>query len=112
MSPFSFESLVPGGFNLGFIGSTCTALPLYGSALHSSGGAAAGGQGVQTTLSPELPLSLAAAIVAGPDARTSTAVAVLAVASPALALVIRLLPLLSLAVAAPAPRLLDFTATP
>jgi hypothetical protein len=27
MLQFSFKRLVPGGFNLGFIGSTCTALP-------------------------------------------------------------------------------------
>jgi len=27
ISHFSFKRLVPGGFNLGFIGSTCTALP-------------------------------------------------------------------------------------
>ena len=29
---FSFKRLVPGGFNLGLIGSTCTALPMAPSA--------------------------------------------------------------------------------
>jgi hypothetical protein len=28
-SHFSFKRVVPGGFNLGFIGSTCTALPWW-----------------------------------------------------------------------------------
>jgi hypothetical protein len=31
-SYFSFSRLVPGGFNVGLIGSTCTALPLAASA--------------------------------------------------------------------------------
>jgi len=28
ISHFSIKRLVPGGFNMGFVGSTCTALPL------------------------------------------------------------------------------------
>ena len=40
MSHFTFKRLVPGGFNLGFIGANCTALPrhLGGVVLHPLAG--------------------------------------------------------------------------
>jgi hypothetical protein len=45
ISYFSFKRLVPGGFNLGLIGSTCTALPgaAAGSMRAAAGTAAAAG---------------------------------------------------------------------
>ena len=37
---FSFKSLIPGGFNVGLIGSTCTALPRLNIAIGNPSSAA------------------------------------------------------------------------
>jgi hypothetical protein len=55
LSYFSFKSLVPGAFNVGFIGSTCTALPHGKAEAARAPTAAAGGPEYSTAAQSSSP---------------------------------------------------------